>query len=357
MVEDLEGGAVLTEIPASEILDKIQRGKLVDYDRVTIKGDLDISKLDLQKEGEKLCVDSLIIINNSQINGAVVFRGTIFRQAISFVSTQFCGNADFWAATFSELATFQSVTFSGNADFSVAKFIREANFSSAKFIREANFQAATFRGEALFKRSRFDDIVDFNARFCNRLDLSESKIYSMRLSKASFENASIISLVFCDFSRLEVRWDSIRDKIEYDGSAYLALVKNFNNLELFDDADECYYHYRTVRRKEQLRWIMPKLLDYVACMAYGYGVRPRNPLILSLVLFLIYIPIFMSGFGLHDPLGSIVNATYLSVLVFTSSPKTDPLTGLYGIVGMLERIAGWLLMACFLVALAKKTLR
>jgi hypothetical protein len=168
--------------------------------------------------------------------------------------------------------------------------------------------------------------------------------------------ASTILLRFSEFSRLEVRWESIRGKIEYDGSTYLALVRNFNNLELFNDADECYY-YRTVRRKEHLKGIIPKLLDYFAWIAYGYGVRPGNPLILSLCLFLISLFIFVSGFGLQEPFGSMMNATYLSVFVFTSSPKTDPLSGFYGVWGMIERIVGWLLMACFLVVLAKKTLR
>ena len=72
-----------------------------------------------------------------------------------------------------------------------------------------------------------ENFVDFNATFCGILNLDESKIYSMHLSEAIFENASTISLKFSDFVRLEVRWKLIRDKIKYDGSAYLALVKNF----------------------------------------------------------------------------------------------------------------------------------
>ena len=72
----------------------------------------------------------------------------------------------------------------------------------------------------------------------------------MHLSEATFENDSTISLKFSDFNRLETRWGAIRDKLEYDGSAYLALVENFKNLELFNEADDCYFYYRTVRRKE-----------------------------------------------------------------------------------------------------------
>ena len=171
---------------------------------------------------------------------------------------------------------------------------------------------------------------------------------------------SLLLLNDAEFDRLIVRWHSIKDHLMKDkfdpaineDAVYLSLIKGFKELGWFDDADKCYYYYRTVRRKEILEGLMPKLLDYIAWIAYGYGVRPGNPLILSLVLFLISIIIFVSGFGLQEPLESIINATYLSVFVFTSSPRTDPLTGFYGIWGMIERIAGWLLMACFLCCIS-----
>jgi hypothetical protein len=40
----------LREVPASEILDKIQKGEPVEYDHIRIVGDLDIIKLDLPTE-------------------------------------------------------------------------------------------------------------------------------------------------------------------------------------------------------------------------------------------------------------------------------------------------------------------
>jgi hypothetical protein len=328
-----ESEAELTEIPASEILDKIQKGEPVKYNCIRIIGDLDANELDLPTKR----VDS--------IDG----------KECKVVST----SIEITSSTFNGKANFRSIFFDASIDFTNTTFSRNANFGSASFSGGAYFGGVSFNGDAFFSRSRFDYIVYFNAKFCKRINLDESKIYSMHLSEATFENASTISLRFSDITRLEVQWKSIRDKIEYDGTAYLLLVKTFNNLELFNDADECYYQYRTFRRRrgESLEGIIPKLLDYVAWIAYGYGVRPGNPLILSLGLFLISIIVFASGFGLKEPLGSVINATYLSVFVFTSSPKTDPLTGLYGIWGMIERIAGWLLMACFLVVLAKKTLR
>jgi hypothetical protein len=50
MVEDPKSDAELKEIPASEILGKIQRGEPVEYDHVRIIGDLDVNKLDLHKK-------------------------------------------------------------------------------------------------------------------------------------------------------------------------------------------------------------------------------------------------------------------------------------------------------------------
>jgi len=42
------------EVQASEILEKIQKGQDVRYDNVVVKGDLDLSKLDLPTQQVKL---------------------------------------------------------------------------------------------------------------------------------------------------------------------------------------------------------------------------------------------------------------------------------------------------------------
>jgi hypothetical protein len=50
LTEEPENEAGLREIPASEILDKIQKGEPVEYDHVRIVGDLDLSKIDLSTQ-------------------------------------------------------------------------------------------------------------------------------------------------------------------------------------------------------------------------------------------------------------------------------------------------------------------
>ncbi len=401
MLGDLESKTKKLEISISEIAEKIQSNEPIELSHVIIKGDLDIVKLKLAKENGLCIVNSQIKITDSEIEGDLAFSEALFKRKIYFKSTQLNGTVDYRGALFVEGADFSGSVFNRDATFGRANFRGDANFFESVFNGNANFngiylegetkfngsifngiveftdsrfkEKANFRGsmfnkraayfngsyfykDANFSRTRFGDIADFNANYYMALNLDESKFYSMRLSKAVFGRDALISLKFSDFVRIDIRWDTIKDKIKYDGTAYSLLVKNFNHLELFDDADNCYYYYRTVRRKEHLNGVR-KLLDYFAWMAYGYGVRPVNPLILSLVLFLVSIFVFMSGFGLQEPFNSMLKATYLSVFVFTSSPKTDPLTGLYILWGIIERIAGWLLMACFLVVLAKKTLR
>jgi len=48
MAEDSVNEALLREIPASEILDKIQKGEPVEYDHIRIIGELDLWELEQQ---------------------------------------------------------------------------------------------------------------------------------------------------------------------------------------------------------------------------------------------------------------------------------------------------------------------
>ena len=77
--EDNENDVELPEIPASEVLDKIQRGEPVEYAFVIIKGDLDFNKITMPKEEDKFLVYSSLRIINSKIKGAVNFANTIFK--------------------------------------------------------------------------------------------------------------------------------------------------------------------------------------------------------------------------------------------------------------------------------------
>jgi hypothetical protein len=200
----------------------------------------------------------------------------------------------------------------------------------------------------------------------------------MRLSDAVF--SASISLHSANFSRIEVRWSSLKDHLIYDGATYLSLAKNFRTLEWFEDADDCYYCYR---RKSQagkrfysregwkiiFNW--SKLLDALALISCGYGVRPRYTVFLSVFLIILFALLYWTGNGIvveplngsHPSLDPSENLSfpdniYFSAMVFTAKTQVKwyPV-GFCRYLATAESILGWLLLALFLVTLGRTMIR
>lgn len=160
-----ESESALNEIPASEILDKIQKGEPVKYDHVRIIGNLDVSKLDLptkhvdrteyqQARGlllESKIISSQINIVNSKFEGIVNFSNCVFEE-----------NGNFGGASFSKVAYFEGASFRGHADFGGACFDGNALFEGASFSRNALFEGAYFGEMALFKGASFGEGAGFD---------------------------------------------------------------------------------------------------------------------------------------------------------------------------------------------------
>jgi len=174
--------------------------------------------------------------------------------------------------------SFDSSRFCGIVSFSLSQFKAKTIFSSAHFLEDG-----------LFLGTEFTDASDFTgATFQKDFLLDAAKIHSMLLSDATFIGQ--ISLHNADFMRLEVRWLRLCDHLAYDGAAYLSLAKNFRNLEWFEDADDCYYDYRRLSQSNKSLFVpagsetkinWSKLLDNLAWISCGYGVRPRYTVFLS----------------------------------------------------------------------------
>ena len=100
------------------------------------------------------------------------------------------------------------------------------------------------------------------------------------------------------FNKIYVRWNDIRDNLEYDDAAYMALQENFKKLGLIDDLDGCYYRYRSSHRQQNwtstiqtgmlgyLDEKFRKFIDFLLDILYKYGVDPLRPFIISLILIL-----------------------------------------------------------------------
>jgi hypothetical protein len=336
----------LLMIKAEEILRKIEDGKPVEYENIIIFGDLDLSRIDLQADrGKRKIINSIIKIEYSVIKGDVFFDRSLFSKLVDFDGT-----------VFTKAANFSNSLFSEDAGFSEAQFQGEANFSRAEFRTEANFSRVRFNGDAEFG----------GARFHKNLNLASAKIFTMHLSDAGFEHGSSIYMKDLDFNRMVVRWDTIKDHLPYNGSVYLALTKNFRNLEQFEDEDDCYYQYR---REKQARGTSPfrRFLDHLAWASCGYGVRPSHTVFLSIAIILLFTSIFWSGNALkfdntvldaHQSPCSLKDAFYFSTMEFLGrSPQNLLIDGTYEYLTVMETLIGWLLMALFLVTLSKTMLK
>lgn len=364
----------MEEIPSSEILAEIQKGRST-HDGVIIRGDLDIRKIGIQKKDEIFHIDSIIEITNSQIVGAINFANTEFKndfdRIIDFTGTTLSGKVNFSMAHFCEGANFRKVHFAEDVDFESAKFcgavFTEArldgysNFKKAEFYyyaifagiqfnNYANFVKARFKPAASFHWACFNDNANFSrAKFCERANFARARFYiDANFANAEFERT--ISLKEAIFTRIDVSWDSIKNHIEYNDTVYLELTKNYNNLGLFVDADNCYYQYR-LKRAAKLKGL-DKLIDFISFITYGYGVRSKYPLIALLVILFVF-----CGIYLLEKQASFPDVFRLSLVILTTTTETSSLTGDCRWWSLLERISGWLLMSSFLVVLAKKTIR
>ena len=186
--------------------------------------------------------------------------------------------------------------------------------------------------------------------FKEHLDLEGSNCFTIFFNDVVFKKESSLKLKYSVFSRLEARWSIIHDKLDYDESAYMALIRNYNNLGWFDDADECNYQYRTERRWELqgIKWF----IDLIPWLIFGYGVRIYFPLAWMTVIYIISAIIYWTIDQVQ-----FLDALKLSAIILKTTTQVGNLVGLYWFVSIMERILGWLLMSAFLVSLAKKTLR
>jgi hypothetical protein len=185
-------------VPAEEMLKKIELGQPVEYDSVTIVGDLNISKLELPRvfvartyvekeylsltENAKLVVSPINItgclilgslnltgtvlqenltFENTKIKGSVYLRGTHFRRAAFFQGAQFNQTAYFREAQFNQTAYFRDAQFNQTADFWYAQFNQNAYFRDAQFNQNAYFRYTQFNQNADFGGTQFNQTAGF----------------------------------------------------------------------------------------------------------------------------------------------------------------------------------------------------
>lgn len=154
------------EIPADEILAKIQNNTPVEYDHIAIRGDLDLRQLDLAKKrigGSNLSiVTTPISITHSIMFGNVLFNNTLFDKSVDFSWSKFIEISDFDGSKFNSTSNFNISDFCGNAHFSDSIFNNAAGFVLSNFRNYAIFRDCTFNGTTNFVSSNFSSVADFS---------------------------------------------------------------------------------------------------------------------------------------------------------------------------------------------------
>ena len=296
------------------------------------------------------------------------------------------GNADFWKAEFSGHVNFRGAKFTGGgADFGGAEFTGgDADFWKAEFGGYAVFVGAKFTGgDADFSGAKFVGHVGFEgAKF------TSGDAYFI---DATFDKG--LCLDFLKYDTLYITWDSIKDKLNYSGHVYLALIKNFKVIGRFSDADDCYYAYRKASQNEKIwysqkRFNFSKLLDWIGLVSCGYVVRLGTIFlwvlgsVLGFTLLYNLVPESRGGIAESGLSTVTMEAVNKSTLLFTFSSDDGAVSpsfweclyfsftaltggtpdglhpvGLCKYAVMIEGVLGYLFLALFVVVLARKIIR
>jgi hypothetical protein len=205
---------------------------------------------------------------------------------------------------------------------------------------------------------QFNGVTDFtNAKFRLDLSLNGSKISYLQMDNASLGPASRIFFNGASISLVAVPWKALQKNLQFDPSSYVLLVKSYKDLGWGEDANNCYYSFRK-DSQDQKPWGLSKLLDTIAWVSCGYGVRPHYALFLGMAIIIAFAIAFWLGKAIYGPTESqeqpsFVTALFYSAIAFTANSKGMRFRGRYRYLGMAEGIIGWLLMALFLVTLGR----
>jgi hypothetical protein len=354
-----------------------------DFDQVLFEKDADFSASNFENFGSfsraKFYGDSRFEL--AQFNGLYAnfeltqfgekayFAGIQFIPFVSFIKSNlgkeadfhgsiFRGGTNFGQSTFQERAKFYRSHFFEDAQFRNMNFSDEADFRNCKFDGPSFFSNTSFGGDALFDQVQFESPSDFSGtQFSKDLSMNGTKISTMLFDGAAFNSSSRLFLSKADINRFMVNWESIKDSLVYDSSAYLSLVKNYKDLGM-NEADDCYYQYR--KSNQDLKsWGPSKVLDLFAYVTCGYGVRVDRPLICSLFVILgcmivLWIGNGLKKYGIEVRTTSIYDSLYYCFAIFftIAVPDIKPV-GRYRYIPIFLRALGWLLFALLIATLGK----
>lgn len=356
-------------------------GKKADFHSVKFNGTSDFSKSKFPQFSTFFgsVFEGNAYFEFSQFNEVADFENAFFNSSTSFDSAQFNNRAEFQGSNFNDI-TFWNSQFDGDARFWNTIFGEDAIFNYAMFAKNVEFYGASFHGDARFDSAIFLGTLDLTApssegykstKFLKNLSLDNAQINIIRLSYAEFPNKSTISLNGSHFQSFLVPWSVLDGRGNYDRGTYLSLIRNYNELGWFEDADKCNFQYRWIGQDQN---ILGRLKDAFSFISMGFGVYPIYGFISWFIVVVFFAIVYyktkcICGLqSLKDKHSLFIESLYQSLLVFTTNAKGFNWEDKYVFnkynlkikckyLGVIEGIIGWSLMALFLVTLAKILIR
>jgi len=189
----------------------------------------------------------------------------------------------------------------------------------------------------VFVRSQFDNPVNFGESLFNG---------KLIFRKIIFEN------IYFDWRSIEQICRKFDDKI------YLSLIETYKARGFFEWADKCYYQFRKESRN-RLTTRFRKLADLILMASYGYGVKPKRPILGFMIIFIAF-SIIYTILSANDL--TIFGAFNKSLLILLSGTKIIEVneyhaTGLLFWISTLERILGSIFFFLFLVSVGRTIVR
>lgn len=409
-------------IQAQKILDIIEVGIGIECEKVIVEGDVDLSRLknveikngSIFEYSDFLYFNALCTSGIKVIKSSFEFKNTTFLGKLNFSCCQFERDIDFWICVLSKDATFERslfcrsvqfrrVDFQKYSLFRGSQFCKDADFGMSTFVSGPDFSFVCFTSYACFNNAEFRDFADFNGAIFNKVvSFEHAKINSMSLD-AKYNDDSEITLRESNFRNLKVPWKLIENRLIYsteiassemliDKLTYLNLIKNFNEIGWFDDADSCYLEYKKLLLKKDIdslsrlpfkirsrvfRYQAPffkkvssfikevcngcdaliKVVFYfISFVFYGHGVRLRIPLFIGAGVIVLFACIYTYNGQASSlwPRGFIISA---KSFIGIAQLQRETLIGPCEYWSIVERFMGTILIVTFTLVLGKKTLR
>lgn len=280
-------------IPSEEILEKIANGESVDYDGVTVVGDLDLSNLSLReelKENHLLrrypIIISTIRITNSKIDGALKLERSVFEEDVDFTGTEFIDQVSMAESRLKGYISFSSSKFGESADFSGCRFDEYADFSGSAFGEDAYFLETIFNDDINFRGSEFlRDVYYSGSIFKGYADFSEISFGRYASFRASqFEGYAYFSESHfssdASFSATEFDSDASFMESKFEGDAsfrgaqfkgYLSLMRTrFQEIADFSKSQFCRDVYLTEARLSSVKLDWKSIKEQIICDGATY---------------------------------------------------------------------------------------